>query len=205
MIINSVTSTPTDYLALQRVVTTPPATNDPTTNTAAVNAQIAQDAQSNATDLDTSTSDAVDAATVRATLDQRINQDLASGTLSSSDAVAVRLTLDEIDAQSIATADQTNAANSTQTDSTDAVQAGTNTAASQSAVRTVLSETVTVAGSVKTTVITYSDGTSETSTTVATPEDILQYGTAAEQEAAQATAMKYLATIEPGTLFAQLI
>ncbi|WP_343610943.1 hypothetical protein [Novosphingobium sp.] len=184
--------------------------NDPTTNTAAVNAQIAQDAQSNASNLDAPASDVVDMEAMRATLDQRIDQDLASGTLSSSDAVAVRLTLDEIDAQ---TADtqvvdnkaQANAASAARTGSTDEVQGGATTAAAQNAARTVLNETVTVAGSVKTTVITYSDGTSETTTTVATPEDILQYGSTAEQEAAQATAMKYLATIEPGTLFTQMI
>jgi predicted secreted protein len=104
--------------------------NDPTTNTAAVNAQIAQDAQSNASNLDAPASDVVDMEAMRATLDQRIDQDLASGTLSSSDAVAVRLTLDEIDAQ---TADtqvvdnnaQANAASSTRTGSTDEVQGGT--------------------------------------------------------------------------------
>jgi len=205
MIINSVTSTPTDYLALQRQMTS--VTNNPANNTAAINAQIAQDAQA---ELDEQTADAVNMERMRATLDQRIDQDLASGTLSSNDAAAVRLTLDVIDAQNIDTqaADetaQTNAASTAQTDSTDEVQPGTNTAASESAARTVLNETVTVAGSVKTTVITYSDGTSETTTTVATPEDILQYGSTAEQEAAQATAMRYLATIEAGTLFTQLV
>lgn len=205
MIINSVTSTPTDYLALQRQVAS--VTNNPANNTAAINAQIAQDAQN---ELDAQTSDAIDMERMRATLDQRIDQDLASGNLSSNDAAAVRLTLDVIDAQNVDTQAvdenaQATAANAAQTDSTDEVQAGTNTAASQTAVRTVLSETVTVAGSVKTTVIAYSDGTSETTTTVATPEDILQYGSTAEQEAAQATAMKYLATIEAGTLFTQLV
>lgn len=205
MIVNSVTSTPTDYLALQRQVTR--VTNNPADNTAAINAQIAQDAQA---ELDEQTADAVDMERMRATLDQRIDQDLASGTLSSSDAAAVRLTLDVIDAQTIDTqaadeSTQTSAASTAQTDSTDEVQPGTNTAASESAARTVLNETVTVAGSVKTTVITYSDGTSETMTTVATPEDILQYGSTAEQEAAQATAMRYLATIEAGTLFTQLV
>ncbi|WP_068090177.1 hypothetical protein [Novosphingobium rosa] len=210
MIVSSVTSTPNDYLVTQR------ATNNlAANNLAAVNAQIAQDAQTNPADgnnLDASASDTVDAATVRATLDQRIAQDVASGTLSDSDAAAVRLTLDEIDGGASQTSATTSSQQSNTNNNASAVQASAdNATVNGTAARTVLTQTVTIEGGVMTTVTFYSDGTQETTTTVATPEDVLNYGDQSQiqqqnaaQAAAQATATQYLATIEAGTLFNQL-
>ncbi len=211
MIVSSVTSTPNDYLITQRINT-----NLATNSQAAIAAQIAQDAQTNPADgsnLDASASETVDMATMRATLDQRIAQDVAAGTLSDSDAAAVRLTLDEIDAGATSTnqtnATQANATDTTQSDSTSAVQAGNNAAVNGTTARTVVTQQVTIEGGVMTTITFYSDGTQETTTSVATPEDVQQYSTQAQaqiqqQTAAQATTAQYLATIEAGTLFNQL-
>lgn len=216
MIVSSVTATPNDYLITQRINT-----NLATNSQAAIAAQIAQDAQTNPADgsnLDASASETVDMATMRATLDQRIAQDVAAGTLSDSDAAAVRLTLDEIDAGATSTtqtnatqanATQANATDTTQSDSTSAVQAGNNTAVNGTTARTVVTQQVTIENGVMTTITFYSDGTQETTTSVATPEDVQQYSTQAQaqiqqQTAAQATTAQYLATIEAGTLFNQL-
>lgn len=206
MIVSSVTATPNDYLITQRINT-----NLATNSQAAIAAQIAQDAQTNPADgsnLDASASETVDMATMRATLDQRIAQDVAAGTLSDSDAAAVRLTLDEIDAGATSTT-QANATDTTQSDSTSAVQAGNNAAVNGTTARTVVTQQVTIEGGVMTTITFYSDGTQETTTSVATPEDVQQYSTQAQaqiqqQTAAQATTAQYLATIEAGTLFNQL-
>ncbi|WP_206244496.1 hypothetical protein [Novosphingobium terrae] len=206
MIVNSVTSTPNDYLVTQRVTN-----NLAANNLAAINAQIAQDAQTNPSDssLEASASETVDMETMRATLEQRIAQDVASGNLSDSDATTVRLTLDEIDGNASSTS-QTNATN-TQTNDTSAVQAGNNAAVNGTTARTVVTQTVTIEGGVMTTVTFYSDGTQETTTSVATPDDVQQYGNQAQiqqqntaQATAQATTMQYLATIEAGTLFNQM-
>jgi hypothetical protein len=201
MTISSVTSTPNDYLITQRVYT-----NLATNSQAAIAAQIAQDAQTNPADgsnLDASASETVDAQTVRATLDQRIAQDVAAGTLSDSDAATVRQTLDQIDGGT----GNTTQANTTQSNDTSAVQAGNNATVNGTTARTVVTQQVTIEGSVMTTVTFYSDGTQETTTSVASPDDVQQYGTQAQilqQNAAQATTAQYLATIESGTLFNQL-
>jgi hypothetical protein len=69
-----------------------------------------------------------------------------------------------------------------------------------SANKTELSRTVTVSGSVETTVITYTDGTSDTTTGAATSEDQARYGDAAAKADGDTKAADYLSTIPPGTL-----
>lgn len=200
MIINSVTSTPADYLVV----------NLETNNIAAVNAQVARDAEATAAAnarLAANESERLDMQRMRDALDRRIQQDVQAGIISESDAAAVRKTLDEIDAQN--RADETAAADAAQSNNAASVQAGTSGSTDSTAIRTVLTETVTITGPLKTTVTTYTDGTSETTTTVATPQDALTYGqqssdATAANTAANTIAMQYLATIEAGTLFVQM-
>lgn len=200
MIISSVTSTAGDYLVT-------PVTTRTADNTAAINAQIAQDAQAAAgtgSDLDASASDAVDMAMIRAALDRRIDQDVASGTLSDSDAATVRLALDLIDAQSSAAVE----APAAQLRRTPPARGGRNANASDAAEDTtpryVVTQKVTIEGPVTTTVTFYSDGTQDTTTTQAS---VLNAGAGAQQgtqaDDAHTLVTQYLSTIEAGTLFNQ--
>jgi hypothetical protein len=56
--------------------------------------------------------------------------------------------------------------------------------------KTEVSETVTVVANIKTTVITYSDGTSDTTTTAATPADLQKYETQSQKQQDQISATK---------------
>ncbi|WP_206239269.1 hypothetical protein [Novosphingobium terrae] len=163
-----------------------------------------------------STSGTVDVKSVRAALDQKIDEDVASGKLSASDATAVKKTLDDLDAQSSGTSTQSSTAATTTATASDS-SASTSSAQSSgsgsgsggaggaggggSSTKTELSETVTVSGGIKTTVITYTDGTTSTTTTAATDQDQQKYGSKQAEQAAASTASKYLSTIQPGSLF----
>lgn len=162
----------------------------------------------------TSSSGAIDMQTMRAALDKKIDDDVASGQLSQSDAEAVKKTLDQLDSQTsgasdTSTATTTGTTTSAQSDSSSAAQesggGGGGGGAGGTSGKTEVSETVTITGPLKTTVITYSDGSTATTTTVATETDEQKYGKQqATQAAASTTAMKYLSTIAPGTLFSQM-
>ncbi|WP_068080318.1 hypothetical protein [Novosphingobium rosa] len=157
----------------------------------------------------------VDVKSVRAALDQKIDQDVASGKLSESDAAAVKKTLDDLDAQTSGTdtgtaSSQAQSTDTTSTDSTGSTQTSSAGASGAkggggggggSSTKTELSETTTISGSLKTTIITYTDGTTSTTKTAASAEDVQKYGTKAQQTATADTASKYLSTIQPGSLF----
>lgn len=150
----------------------------------------------------------VDSASVRAALDQKIDEDVASGKLSQSDATAVKKTLDDLDAQASGSGAAT-AQTSSASDSSGSAAAGGSSASGGaggaggggSSTKTEVSETVTVSGGIKTTVITYSDGTTSTTTTAASQQDEQKYDKQPAQAAAESTASKYLSTIRPGSLF----
>lgn len=157
------------------------------------------------------------AVSVRAALDARIDADVSSGKLSKSDALAVKKTLDDIDSQtSGSTSNSQTAAASTQVDSSAAAGGGAPAGGggSASTEKTVLSETITVTGSTKTTVTAYTDGTSTTTTTTATSADEARYGNDnasdtctkdTDRDAASVAAKNYLSTIEPGSLINRTI
>jgi hypothetical protein len=178
-------------------------------------AQVVQDDLSSVlSDSSGTGSGPVDAKSVRAALDQKIDADVASGKLSASDATAVKKTLDQLDAQAsgtgASTAAQTSAAASSSDSSGSAAASGSSASGGAggaggggggSSTKTEVSETVTVSGGIKTTVITYSDGTTSTTTTAASQQDEQQYGSKQAEQAAASTTSKYLSTIQPGSLF----
>jgi hypothetical protein len=66
-----------------------------------------------------------------------------------------------------------------------------------------MSRTVTISGSTETTIVTYTDGTSETTTSVASDADKIKYGKPSATDASatgDTAAQDYLSTIEPGSL-----
>lgn len=144
-------------------------------------------------------------ASVRAALDQKIAADVASGKLSEEDAATIDKALDRMGDASVAASGESGSASS----QTTAVPAGGGqgggggAGGGGSASKTELSRIVTVAGAIKTTVITYTDGTSETSTSAASSEDKARYGHAAAAEAdtdPQAKVGAFLASVTPGSL-----
>lgn len=115
-----------------------------------------------------SSSTSVDGATVRAALDQKISDDVASGKLSQDDADKIGKALDQMDGSATANGSATTASAG---GTAGAGHAGGGAPAGGgggggSSEKTELSRTVTVSGGIKTTVITYTDGTTETKTTV---------------------------------------
>ncbi|QJU60010.1 hypothetical protein HL653_21740 [Sphingomonas sp. AP4-R1] len=143
-------------------------------------------------------------ASVRAALDQKIAADVASGKLSEADAATIGKALDRMGDASVAASGDSGAA----TGDAGAAQAaggahgGGGGGGGRSAAKTELSRIVTVAGAIKTTVVTYTDGTSETSTGAANAEDKARYGHADATDDAdpQTKVGTYLAGIAPGSL-----
>lgn len=134
-----------------------------------------------------------DGASVRAALDKRVSADVASGKLSKEDAAEVKTTLDQIDAQSGSNATSGSAPSGS-------VQHGGGGGGGSTS-KTELSRTVTISDPIKTTVITYTDGTTKTSTSVATTSDDQRYAKPNAAQASQQDATQsYLSTIEPGSL-----
>jgi hypothetical protein len=150
---------------------------------------------------------------VRTILNAKIDADVASGKLSTTDAVAVKKTLDDIDSQltgPTAAQSSTGAAGPEQASGSSAAAGsasrGGGAAGGGTTAKTEASETVIVAGAIKTTVITYTDGTTSTSTTAATDEDQAKYDKASTASSAKNdVSQKYLSGITPGTLFNQSI
>ena len=139
---------------------------------------------------------AVDMATLRASLDKRIDADVASGKLSAQDAAAVKKTLDDVGQVMVVDGEDEDG----ETPQADAPRGGGGAPAEDS--KTELSSSVTVSGNIKTTLTTYTDGTSDSKTSVASDADMKRYAKAAAAYAPPPeTAQSYLASIEPGTLF----
>jgi len=114
-----------------------------------------------------------DIASVRNVLDQKIAADVASGALSKDDAAKVSKTLDDLQAADGATTAATGAATTSDT----AEAGGSGGAASAGGgggggtAKTELSRSVVVTGAIKTTTITYTDGTTTTEITASTGDD----------------------------------
>ncbi|PZU10934.1 hypothetical protein [Sphingomonas sp.] len=155
----------------------------------------------NAAVADAGGSGAAKPASVREALDKRIAADVASGKLSESDATDIRKTLDKMgDASVTASADTTSPTTASSTAGQASAGKGGGGGGGGEASKTELSRTVTVAGTVKTTIITYTDGTSETTTSTASSADKSRYGKAAQSADRPTTPDTYLASIEPGSL-----
>lgn len=168
----------------------------------------------------------VDNATVRAALDDKLKADVASGKITQEDADKVNEALDKMDA------DATNAvsAGGAAAGAAKAGGAGANGGGGGSgeSEKTEMSRSVTVSNGIKTTVITYTDGTSETETSVdlsdedtsknkvddgddrsksgdtvkAKPEEKSDPSVSdAYGSPGKDTVQDYLSKIEPGTLF----
>jgi hypothetical protein len=147
---------------------------------------------------------APDKQSVRVALDKRIASDVAAGKLSESDAAEVKKALDEIDGKSPAAAGGDGEATSDATAKAGGgPRGGGGGGAGGGTQKTERSRTVTVAGAIKTTTITYTDGTSETTTGTASNADEAKYGKQGAADAQSGTAADYLSTIEPGSLFDQ--
>lgn len=160
----------------------------------------------------------VDAASVRAALDGKLKDDVASGKISQEDADKVTAALDKMDsaAKGAAAPAGGEAASAGKAGGGGAPSGGGGGSSGESE-KTELSRTVTVADGIKTTVITYDDGSTETETSVdlsgddtaknavddaADPKEKADPAVAAAYGASEADSVEgYLATIEPGSLF----
>jgi hypothetical protein len=162
-------------------------------------------------------SGSVSASDIRAKLDAQIASDVAAGKLTQSDADAVTKTLDQIQGQpsdtdagtgaTAAPADVTSASEAAITDGSDVSAGGGGGGGGGGSSKTEIGESITVSGSIKTTTITYSDGTTLIETAEATDADKQKYGKknveAVEAEANKqaSTAKAYLSQTKPGSLF----
>lgn len=166
-------------------------------------------------------SGSVSASDIRAKLDAQIASDVAAGKLTQSDADAVTKTLDQIQGQpsdtdthtdagtgaTAAPADVTSASEAAITDGSDVSAGGGGGGGGGGSSKTEIGESITVSGSIKTTTITYSDGTTLIETAEATQADQQKYGKknveAVEAEANKqaSTANAYLSQTKPGSLF----
>lgn len=136
----------------------------------------------------------VDVGFVRRALDKRIADDVKSGQLSRADAAKVTQSLDRIDVRSSAAVDIPAAAN----DIADASSAADDDRGG--AARSELSRLVTVSGAVRTTIITYSDGSTDMQTRTAPAADDRRYDRAGRRTGSGDVVRDYLASISPGTL-----
>ncbi|MET0365316.1 MAG: hypothetical protein ABW169_11760 [Sphingobium sp.] len=145
-------------------------------------------------------SQAVDAKAVRAALDSKIADDVASGTLSEEDAATISKALDEMDGTATSGASASGGAKGA---GGARPAGGGGGGGGGSEEKTELSRTETVSGGVKTTVITYTDGTTETKTTYGATDTSPKAGSSSASASDQDAdaAQNYLSKIEPGTLF----
>ncbi len=145
----------------------------------------------------------VDGEQVRAKLDKRLSADVKSGKLTEEDAAAVTKLLDEtdeieVDGADVTVADTGEAKGSSPAGGAKGAGPGGG-GGGGSTEKTELSRTVDIVGSIKTTTIKYTDGTSETKsafTTDKSPKDKV-----ADKDA---NAKSWLANIEPGSLVDKL-
>ncbi|HEX7857395.1 MAG TPA: hypothetical protein VF503_27255 [Sphingobium sp.] len=166
-------------------------------------------------------SSGVDSKAVRATLDKQISADVASGKLSQDDADKIGKALDQMDGTTTASGGAGGAGKA------GGPPGGGGGGGGGSTEKTEQSRTVTVAGGVKTTVITYTDGSTETQTAVdfsdadtssaakakkadepSKTDDAARAGKSGKSGGSSETAasddkavQEYLSKIEPGSLF----
>jgi hypothetical protein len=150
-----------------------------------------------------------DKAAIRDALESRIAADVASGKLTEEDAKTVNATLDQIDPKS--PPDQQPQGPAGHGGKGGGPHGGGGEGGGGAANKTELSETVTVTGKLKKTTILYTDGTSESTTTVLTDSvkdskyikspvyDLMK--ASAETTGADAKTRNYLSTLDPGSLF----
>ena len=155
-----------------------------------------------------------DKAAIRDALESRIASDVASGKLTEEDAKTVNATLDQIDQQG-PPGQPPEGAGAQHRGGGGGPHGGGGHGGGEgggsSANKTELSETVTVTGKLKKTTILYTDGTSESSTTVLTDSakdskylkspvyDLMK--ASAETTGAADKTRNYLSTLDPGSLF----
>lgn len=109
----------------------------------------------------------VDAQSVRAALDKAISADVKSGKLSQADADKIGKALDQMDAAAAAQQGAEGPVGSPlSAEGMTGAPGGGAGGGSANSEKTEISRTVTVSGGIKTTVIVYSDGTSDTETSV---------------------------------------
>lgn len=182
------------------------------------------DAVGGAVSTDASAASSVDSKAIRAALDQKLSDDVASGKLSQDDADKIGKALDQMDGSSDSE-DATDSSESGGAAKAGGPPGGGGGGGGGSTEKTEQSRTVTISGGIKTTVITYTDGTKETKTSIAQDGDRDSKGKTNEasdkKDAAAAgktdhsgkptneaaskaddeTAQAYLSQIEPGSLF----
>jgi hypothetical protein len=146
-------------------------------------------------------------ASVRGALDQKIAADVASGALSQEDAAKVSKTLDDLQAAEGGATAATGAASPTTAAATEAsgggaAAGGGGGGGGGSSEKTELSRSVIVTGAMKTTTITYTDGTTTTEVSASTGGDAKQAAGAKPVDIAGAGAAdaEYKPKIEPGIL-----
>ncbi|MFT3966008.1 MAG: hypothetical protein QM690_09020 [Sphingobium sp.] len=144
----------------------------------------------------------VDGLTVRQALDAQIAEDVKSGDLSEEDAAKIAKVLDEMEGKAAGETAETAGGGEAQGAGGGGPAGGGGGGGSTE--KTELSRTETVSGGIKTTTITYTDGTTETETSFVSEPDTKSAANAAKEDTASndiRTAQDYLSKIEPGTLF----
>lgn len=172
-----------------------------------------EDLQKSSPSISASVTQPLDSEAFRKALESRIDSDVQSGKLSAGDGDTVKQALG-LNETSAADGSSGTASGSTGTTTTAAAAAGSGQAAGPrgggggggSTEKTEVSRTETVSKGVKTTIILYDDGSTDTQTTfTADPDTKTSNDTGASSaEAAQAYgqgADAYRKTLEPGTLF----
>jgi hypothetical protein len=156
----------------------------------------------------------INGGTVRTALDKQISDDVTSGKLSEEDAAKIGEALDQLEGKTT----EAKSGSALAGGAARPAGGGGGGGAGGSSEKTELSRTVTVSGGITTTIITYTDGTTETETSVATEEDIKSSAaksgksedvdksksgtdaTAKPGAASDPAVQDYLAQIEPGSI-----
>jgi hypothetical protein len=169
-----------------------------------VEGDLADTRQSLASSMSASVSGTVDSTAFRAAIDAKIADDVASGKLTAKDAEAVGKALDQIEGTaSGATPTQWSSLGQAAAAGT-ARPAGGHGGGGGGDTKTEVSRVETVAGGIMTTVITYSDGSTETQTSVTTEPDTGSTNATSGTKTGKSDEQKaqdYLASLQPGTLF----
>ncbi|WP_292959523.1 hypothetical protein [Novosphingobium sp. UBA1939] len=166
-----------------------------------VEGDLADTRQSLASSMSASVSGTVDSTAFRAAIDAKIADDVASGKLTAKDAEAVGKALDQIEGTASGASASTDASGAA---SVTAAAAGGHGGGGGGDTKTEVSRVETVAGGIMTTVITYSDGSTETQTSVTTDPDTGSTNATSGTKTGKSDEQKaqdYLASLQPGTLF----
>jgi hypothetical protein len=139
----------------------------------------------------------VDSASVRQALEKKIDEDVKAGKLSQEDATAIKKTLDDMGGASRSTTQASKAAAGGKPHG-----GGGHGGGGGSSQKTILSEVVTVTGALQTTLITYTDDTTDTETQPVTGDSTPSgSSTGGTTTGPDQTASDYLSTIDPGSLY----